>query len=183
MKKSLTLIEVMVAALIFAILALSLYSLLKSASGIRNRLDTNDSFVCGSYLNLEVFSREIKNVIYFCRKNSGFKGQLKTLEFYTQNFDYANAAGYVAQITYMFKNGILEKSIIRPFGAEVKTFSFIENLNDIGFYYFNGATLEWQETWEDIKVLPKGLKIELAYKDKDKQLKKLTKYIWLAISK
>jgi len=183
MKRSLTLIEVMVAALIFTVLALALYSLLKSGSGIRNRLDADDTFTCGGYLNLEAMAREVKNIIAFRQKDTGFVGQAQGLGFYTQSFDYSTGAGFVAQIGYAFKDGTLQKTITRPFTGNAKTFDFMENLSDIEFSYFNGADLAWQQAWSDKMVLPKGVKIEIAYNSSGKQPVKLTKYIWLEVSR
>lgn len=183
MKRSLTLIEVMVAALIFTVLALALYSLLKSGSGIRNRLDVNDSFTCGGYLNLEVMGRELKNIITFRQKDTGFQGQAQSLGFYTQSFDYSAGVGFVAQIGYVFKDGILQKTITRSFSADTKTFNFMENLNDLEFSYFNGTTLAWQQVWSDSMTLPRGIRIDVVYGNSGTQPVKLTKYIWLEISR
>ncbi len=178
MRKALTLIEVMVAATIFVVLALSLYSLLKSASGIRNRLEADDSFTCGSYLNLEVMRRELNNMVAFRHEDSGFNAGHQAISFYTVSFDYGAQAGYVCQVSYAFKDGVLQKTVTHPFTSDTKTFAFMENLSDLRFFYFNAATLTWQELWNDTKTLPRGIRIEADCQKSGGQIITLTKYIW-----
>ncbi|UCC96216.1 MAG: prepilin-type N-terminal cleavage/methylation domain-containing protein [Candidatus Omnitrophota bacterium] len=184
MKRSLTLIEVLVAVAIFASLSISLYLLLRSGIRVRNKIESQQATFQNIYLRLERTAQELRNVIFFKKNDSGFKEleEKEMLEFYTLIFDYSTETPRLLHITYSFQEGTLTKTIKEPFGEEsLRSFHVIENVESFHFSYFDEKNIEepWQEKWENIKRLPQGIKMQLIYKDERGKLSSLNKYVFL----
>jgi len=176
MKKGLTLIEVMVAASIFSFISLSLFLLLRTGIFVRKRIENKLTAHQSISINLERAATELRNAVFFRQAQSGFKGyededtSENILEFYTLLFDYPKNRPLVSMIVYRFNKdkGVLYKTVRKPFSrsSEEKKFEYLENLQDFKLSYFD-ETLSPLEQWQVKDKLPKGIKIELAYKQDD----------------
>lgn len=189
MKKSLTLIEVMVAASIFSFISLSLFFLLRTGIFVKKRVEAKLAVHQNVQINLERISSELRNAVFFKQAESGFKSYEdegsaeKVLEFYTLLFNYPENLPQVMRITYRFnkEQGVLYKIAKKPFSknSKEKKFEYFDNLEDFKISCFD-ETMSPLEKWEAEDKLPKGVKIELAYKQDDKGPSAvLDKYVYI----
>jgi len=178
MKKSLTLIEVLLATLIFSILSVSLYIFLHTGIIIRKKIELQDAYFGGIYLNLERIAHELRNVVSFKKEDFGLRGDSGNIEFYSLNFDYSADLEKILHITYNFNQGTLSKTLKSPLGKEtIRTLNFIENIEKVNFHYFNGVKEEWEDEWKNKVSLPQGVKIKLTYQDEEGRTSSLEKYV------
>ncbi|MFH1768776.1 MAG: prepilin-type N-terminal cleavage/methylation domain-containing protein [Candidatus Omnitrophota bacterium] len=176
----LTLIEVLIALSIFSLLSVSLYLLLRGGIIARRRIEVDQTSIQGMHLVLERIAQEIRGCFAFKKEDSGFKGENKSLEFYSTIFDYSLSAPAVRRLIYRFHEGTLVKDIIAPFSETAeKTFTVLDGLDGLSFYYFNNQESVWQEVWEDSAVLPLAVKIEASYKDNREKVTVLDKHIFI----
>ena len=183
-KISLTLIEVMMAAVIFSLLSVSLYSFLHSGISVRKKVEGTQAFYNNILINLEILSKELRNIIMFRDQDSGLRAGSNEegvfLEYYTLGYDYIKDLPKILNISYIFNasDGKLLRIAKDPFSEEKKEASFIENLVKVEFLYFDN---EWLDQWgEDKKdYLPPAVKIKLEYLNDDNQSTILEKYVFL----
>jgi len=182
-RKGLSLLEVMVAVLIFSVLSVSLYGLLRGGISVRERLVVQGANVGMFHLNLENLARELRNMVSFRDDTSGFKGAEDAMQFYSLSFDYVLQRPRIRHITYQFNDTNLSKTVSEPFGSSTQqAFDFFENIENVTFSYFNLSAEEggeWQPVWEDEKYIPCGIRITLTYTDTNGEPNTLTKYVFL----
>lgn len=180
MRRSLTLIEVMVAVAIFSILSVSLFYLLRTGLFVRERIEQDQANVHNLYLNVEKVGRELRNIISFKNEETGFKGDAQHLEFYALVFDYVGEQSNVVCTEYGYKEKMLTKTLKDPLNAEVvKTFDVLENVENVTFYYFDSQAEEWKDSWENKKVLPHSIRISVMYTNSQGKSTTLDKYVSL----
>jgi type II secretion system protein J len=184
-----TFIEVIVAVALFSFLSVSLYLLLRTGIFVRRKVQSQQQAAQNIYLNLEKLASEVRNVVFFKEKDSGFKGSSEDgqvfLEFYTILFDYLKNQPQVSLVRYKFNvfDKVLYKTIRIPFCEDdscEKSFRAIENVDNFAISYF-GAAGDSQATgeWDGSEKLPQGLKIELVYKDSKGRPAILTKHVFI----
>ena len=179
MKKSFTLIEVLVAITIFAFLSVSFYALLRMGLTVRKRVEMGTVDSAAIYLRLERMAKEMRNNLFFKPEDSGFSGTSRSLSFYSVLFDYANDQPKVINITYNFEGDALRKSLKPVFGEDCRSYDFIENLDDFVFSYYNPEDEQWQQAWNNKEVLPQAVKIELTCRDEQGSPADFSKHIFL----
>lgn len=183
MRKSLTLIEVLVAVTIFSFISVSLYSLLHTGIKVRKKLTVDQKTFSDIYLRLEMLGHELRNIISFFPGQIQLNGDKESMDFYTLKFDYLTNTPKISNIIYEFKEGILTKTVKAPFKDEPETvFNFIEDLEQVNFYYFNPESEEgqkWQNSWEEVDSFPQGVKVEVIFTKEQGKKDYLEKYIFI----
>ena len=178
MRKSLTLIEVMVAMTIFSILSVSLFYLLRTGIFVRERIEQEQSNVHNLYLNVEKVGKELRNIISFKSEEIGFKGDAQNLEFYALVFDYAGGQAKVVRTSYEYKEKALTKTLKNPLTGDVlKTFNVLEDVGKVMFFYFDSQADEWKDSWDNNEVIPCGVKISITYTNAQGKNAVLDKYV------
>ncbi|MBU1122204.1 MAG: type II secretion system protein GspJ [Candidatus Omnitrophota bacterium] len=182
MKKGLTLIEVMVAALIFSFISVALYMLLSTGISVRKKVEAKQGTYQTINLNLENIALSLRNVVFFSNVSAGFNGTIEDdiprLEFYTQNFDYARGYPKVSLVKYRFESGFLYKEIKSPFDENEETteVGIIDDLENFEIFYSDTQGTE-TKTWQDVTQIPKGVRISLEYKDEKGQSQFMKKHV------
>ena len=188
MRKALSLIEVLVAVTIFSALSVSMYMFLHTGIRVREKIETQSSYLQGMYLNLETLAKELRNSIIFKPEDEAspvFRGDHEYMEFHTVTFDYAAGIPKISKLTYRFQDGALVKTIGDPLKEEVTgPFVFIEGLERAAFYYFDEKEVEedseWKKDWSDYQDrFPRGIRLELTYADKKGKETTLNKYVFI----
>jgi hypothetical protein len=167
MKKSLTLVEIMVASTVFFLLSVSLYFLLHQGLAVRRRIQEVAGGPHTMLINLERLAQEARNRIHLRSGETAFNGTPQNLEFCTVIFDYAcnypRGCRRPVRLAYSFEGGVLTKTI-KSFidGAEISSFRVMEDIEQFSFSYFD-ASLDpaWQDSWPDAVNFPQGFKISL----------------------
>lgn len=179
-RAGLTLVEVMVAVTIFAVLSVSLCFLLRTGIFVRKKVDLEQSVAQNMYLRLEKIARELRNIISFYDADTGFKGGGRGMELYSLLFDYAAQSPEILHITYNFEDTALSRTVEHPLTMKtIRSFDFIEGLESLDFYYFNIDNGQWEDSWDDKESLPRGVKIELTYKNDKGKVSSLDKYVFI----
>lgn len=191
-RKSLTLMEVLVATAVFSFLSVALYSLLRVGLSVRDKIESKQGVFQSAYMNLEKMAQELRNVVFFKEGNAGFKGyeeedknkvKIKILEFFSVIFNYQQDRPEVVKITYRFNPDArtLTKEICNPFDEQsLKKFVFLEHLEKLEFYYFFEGLSKAEGTGDTKDKLPEAVKIELTYKDdSEKQYFSLNKHVFI----
>lgn len=179
--KSLTLVETMVAAVIFAILALTCAAILRTGLNLRAKISSQQVRFRNLYLSLEIMARQLRNSIDFYKgSDSGFKGDVNKLEFYSLAQDYVLGSPQVIKINYDFDGQVLFQRFSPALGLSEfpKPSQFITGLKQIEFSYFGADSKEPSLSW-DGKVLPQAIKISLLYVDSGSNFKTLEKFIYI----
>ena len=184
MNKGLTLIEMLVAVTIFSVLSVSMYLLLNTGISVRKKIESSGAQILNINLKLDKLSQEIRNIVFFSENDSRFRGNELNIEFYTLLFDYNTHSSKISKISYFFNQGVLSKKTEVPFKKHnFKEYGFIDGLEKINFSYFTGNGNDedaFQNKWENIKKLPKGIKINLLYKDKSGEKTSFEKYVLIS---
>ncbi|MFH1504734.1 MAG: type II secretion system protein GspJ [Candidatus Omnitrophota bacterium] len=187
MKKGLTLIEVLVATVIFSLISLILCSLLHTGIAVRDKISGKLTVHQNVYINLERTAKELRNVVFFKEEESGFKGyedednKEQFLEFYTLTFDYLISRPKILRVVYRFNQDkeILYRTVYEPFNEQPKQeeSEFLQGLEQFELYYFDAA-MSSKDKWE--AKIPQGVQIKLAYKEKDSEvLTDLNKFVYI----
>lgn len=154
---------------------------------MRSRIESQEEFYQNIHLNLEIIAQEIRNCVFFKNQDSGFKGYQeengdKVLELYTLKFDYSQDKAQIYKVVYKFivKQGVLRKIVNRPWGSkdDSREFNFLDNLQKFNFYYLNENN-ELLELWDNNERLPRGVKIELEYKESGGEVSTISKNVFI----
>lgn len=154
---------------------------------MRSRIEAQEEFYQNIHLNLEIIAQEIRNCVFFKNQDSGFKGYQeengdKVLELYTLKFDYSQDKAQIYKVVYKFivKQGVLRKIVNRPWGSkdDSREFNFLDNLQKFNFYYLNENN-ELLELWDNNERLPRGVKIELEYKESGGEVSTISKNVFI----
>lgn len=184
MKKGLTLIEVMVAALIFSFISAALYTLLRTGILVREKVEAKQGTYQNINLNLESIAQQIRNAVFFRNDSSGFRGDIEegvpNLEFYSLRYDYEQACPKISRVKYWFQNGVLYKEVIDPFdeSEETPAVEIMDSLDSFEIVYSNSEGVETGE-WQDEKQIPRGVKFSLGYKDEKGRSQAIKKHIFI----
>ena len=183
MKKALTLIEVLVAIVIFSFISVAIYSLLQTGISVRKRVILDQNAYQSTCLTLDRVAQELRNTIFFQKDTPALKGDSQEVQFYTIVFDYPTNAPKVLDITYTFQGGKLIKTINEPLDEDEvkeKKVVVLDNIKKFEFSYFGEAeeTESWLDKWQ-ADELPDGVKISLVYEDERQRQFDLNKYIFI----
>lgn len=179
-KPGLTLIEVLLAVIIFAILSLSLYSMLNTSLSIRRKIEGQHSQFQSIYLNIENIAQDLRNIVKFKKDNSGFKPQANSLEFYTIAFNYSNKLSELVRLAYIWEDNKVYKVTKDIFTENILSkFPILDDIYSFDLYYFDPQEKNWVRELKDNKIIPIGIRIELVYKNKQKQTYNFKKYVFI----
>ncbi|MCU0666002.1 MAG: prepilin-type N-terminal cleavage/methylation domain-containing protein [Candidatus Omnitrophica bacterium] len=176
-KKAFTLVEVLLASAIFAILAVGLYSLFYSAIRNYQKIEDSSEIYNTQRLVFSQIQRDLRNAFIYKTGDSGFIGSSNKLDFYTITNAYKNSTLYreAAQIEYAFNNNALTRQILTKENAQS---SFSSQVKDLSFEYARksddpkaSSAYVWQEVWpveapQDISLqqkarLPLALRVKI----------------------
>ena len=191
-----TLLEVLLAIGITAIVLVSSYSTLHSGWITYNRLDTQTQSCHNLRSGLNNLSKDLRNAFIFNAspedRKITFKGSQSEMSFATliklTSKNEGKESDYVspAKVLYKFENNQLLKAVIKgpdmlktnpSAGYEV----FLDNITALKFSYAaeKSNQLEWQDTFPEKDTLPCAIKITLTQKPKGTTPVSLTQRIKL----
>ncbi len=186
MKKSLTLIEVLVAVAIFGVISVSLFSLLHTGISVRKKVKLDQTRAQNVCLNLENIAKNLRNIVLFKKGDPQYpllQGDGQSLQFYALSYDYLAKLTKIVKLSYGFKQGVLARAVAEPLGDDqpVRIAEVLEDLQELRFYYYLEGAKEgaWQPKWEETDRLPQGIKIAVKYKNSQGQDSKLEKYVFI----
>lgn len=177
-----SLIELLVCVSILAIMAVGILSTFTSGLNVYKRIRGYASAQRDILLVFEKIERDIKNIVDFSGIN--FSGQEKSIAFpgLIRSVDAQGPMGLsLGRISYYFepiKGDLVKEEIsypclvsgIVPEGAAYKILSSIQDIT-FTYYYFNPDTqnYNWKSSFSpSIGIVPKGVRIEITFKDEDK---------------
>jgi len=176
-----------VSVALFALLSVSLYSLLRTGIMARKKITAEQALFQDICFKLELLAKDLHNLVLFKPGDPQFpflEGDMDSFEFITTAFDYRQALPVLRRVRYEFNDGALTKTISGIFAqGEEKTTDFITGIGGVSFFYFDlnrAVDKQWRDSWQKHDELPFGVRIELSWKGKGKKEYKVNKYVMLA---
>lgn len=182
--KGFTLLEVLIATSIIAIVAMSLYSAFHTGVLSYKKIGASFEVYQSARSILNRMELDLSNAFGYSDEDSKFSGQKETLDFFSVIDSYSGIKKYsnVCRIKYEVKNKILNRSCFTDLkaltaGAEPVTEEFPFGVSEISFEYafdLNIATgaYEWFGAWPKEKnekgPLPLAVKIKLVFTESTK---------------
>ena len=162
-----TLIEVMVAVSLFAIVMFIIYGTFTTTSNhaaiVEERADEVSSVVGA----LDAMSREIRGA-YLHPEGSmrNFSGKEDEITFATTSPYVRDGEPHVQRVTYIFEDGELKrKTFYMDTGKEgTEEFLLLKDTGVASFSFFDGK--EWIDEWT-LERLPYGVRVVFSYKGRD----------------
>ncbi|MCP4651946.1 MAG: hypothetical protein GY858_00980 [Candidatus Omnitrophica bacterium] len=163
MKKSLTLIEVLMACAIFAVVAVSLYSLLSGTIFTHKRMaKCNHQNV---YRNLEIVAGDLRNGVCFGGDDLVFDGNSRQCRFKSLAKNYKTGHLQILDISYNFYNNALFKNVKKS-GDSSKT-EFISDIENMELTYFNGESNTWHESCQSEDGFPSAVRLKITGRNEE----------------
>lgn len=184
-----TLVELLIAASIFSIIILSLYSAFQTGVLSYKKIDSAIDTYQSARLILNRIELDLKNSFIYSEKDSLFKGTSQGITLITVTDAYENAQEVreVSRVKYELSNNTLKRVISKGIDAltkepkeeshelssEIKEilFQFCYETKNVNIVY------DWQEIWpkdndaEQLASLPLGVKIKLVLRQRNRQQK------------
>lgn len=157
--KALTLIEVMVAVTIFALLSVSLFSFMSAAFKIKKNVYTKQRYDFKAKIALDQLSRELESSVNFYGDMRDFNSTSQELSFYTVHSDKDEEA--ILKLNYFTEDNSLmrqtqsiyqDKSEAKP----KKIFDF----DDLAFAYWDQGNSTWQDSWQEKDNIPHAVRVQ-----------------------
>lgn len=187
MKRSLTLVEVLVSVALFALLCVSIYSLLRTGLAARKKIMAEQALFQNICFSLERFAKDMHNIVKFKSGDPNFpflKGGSDNIEFIATGFDYQKNLPALHKVRYEIIGGALAKQITAVFGdSEEKRINCISGINSIRFSYFDinqKDDKQWRDSWEKYDELPFAVRLDVSWKDIRQKEHIVNKYVMLA---
>lgn len=197
--RSFTLIELLIALSIFAIIAITLYSTFFAGISVWKRSGDNSDAYQNIRIVFEDMARDIKNMIYFTKDKesmyvfSGMPGEIILMTLKEGASEKMEPNKELAKVAYSFddiKNELIRQEAGIAFGFDVKKAGkevLLENLEDFKFEYCYDSGDEdepylWQEEWKDENAkTPRGIRITASLKTgkNAKEMSKITRVIFI----
>lgn len=180
-----TLIELLIAASIFSIVALALYSVFHTGILSYHKIDSAFDVYQSARLIFNRIELDLKNSFVYKEGDSQFNGQNQTLEFFSV-LDAYKDGGFTTDI-FRIKYDLADKILMRysysgleavKINAQPQTDELAYSVETISFEYAHptgkpGQPYEWQEVWPKDEtrknILPLAVKIKLSLAENDKQ--------------
>jgi len=179
--KGFTLIEILVTTAILGMIAVAILATFASGLNVYNRVKTYGGIQADVLLSLEKMERDLRNV--FSLSGIDFSGDTERVSFagLIKTVDAeGNRNVSLGKISYYLdsETGTLVKeeqdypravSGVATEDGIFKVLAFIKNI-DFSYYYFNVDTqrYDWKGSWSLGEGLPKGIKIEVTFRDGSK---------------
>lgn len=190
-----TLVELLIAASIFSVIMLSLYSAFQTGILSYNRIDSAFNVYQTARIVLNRIELDLKNSFIYSKADSKFIGNSQTLELYSivDTFQEGEVSSKASLIKYDLSDGILKRTCYAGLGTlkenpEITGDVLSSDVEELSFQYAYTAAnpdklYDWQDSWPNIddiskkneqeKTLPLAVKIKLALIERDRQEKKI----------
>lgn len=186
----LTLVELLIAASIFSVIILTIYSAFHTGILSYRKIDSAFDVYQTARLILNRMELDLKNSFVFTKKDSKFQGNKTSINFFSpvDSFSEGKSSLDLCHIKYELSNGILNRACYKGLDAlkgnpespiEEELSSDVKELS-FEYAYLTGDLDEpytWQEIWpsedpnkqeEQKKTLPLAVKIKLSLIEKNK---------------
>lgn len=173
--KAFTLIELLVALTIFSIIAVSVYSVFNTGiiswKKIDDRLNEGQSIL----MAFRSLDHELRNSLSYGK--TLFSATSNELNFYTVKTVDTNSVDFdsIFKVSYFTEKGFLKKKEVCLWQDNRPSNLILAKIENIKFSFLSKKG--WQDSWQDKKVLPKAVKVEVLTK-----LNSYTKTILIPIS-
>lgn len=186
-KVGFTLIEVLIAASIFSIIVLGLYSAFRTGIAAYNKMDSAFAVYQSARVVLSRISLELRNSFSYSGNDSGFNGLAQNLEFTSviDLFKKDKFLSYICRVKYELENGVLKRTCRRGIDAlsenpELEGEELSADVKEILFQYAYAtanpdAPYDWQDSWpqegnsDQKKNLPLAVRIKLSLIERDRR--------------
>lgn len=198
-KKSFTLIEVLITSAITGIIILSVFSAFNTGFLAYKRVDSAFDIYQQARIIFSKLETDLRNSFAYSKDASCFKGSAQSMDFFNISDIYGQDKQHseLCYIKYQFDGSILRRSVYAGIAAlgdyaddEEQKFSNTVSSIDLEYACINEddeKSITWQDSWpqteEQIRQLPRAVKIKLSLMNKDgkqQRLLKFTKTIALA---
>jgi len=174
--RAFTLLEVLIAASLFACVLFSVYSAFRAGLLSYRKTDTVSTFFRKGRILFNRLEADLKNSYVYSQDNAGFKGTASSLEFFSVVDFFAGGKKHphICRIKYTLQDKGLERAVLRGANAlkteeEALPIKVLFPVQAVSFQYAgisNGeSAILWSDTWgEDSNqknVLPLAIKIKL----------------------
>ncbi len=161
-RKGFTLIEILIASVIFLFLVIALYSTYSQV--IKTKEITSFKGEEEFYIRLfmQRLNQELSSMLFNpqCLASS-FRGDENTISFYTVSPSLYYPANPFTYVSYFFEKGRIyrQEEPYLSLKKESKKFSVLEDVEEIEFSYFDGEI--WRDKWEKEDTLPLRIKVKI----------------------
>lgn len=193
-KKGVTLIELIVAVSIFAVISVAVYSTFAMGLSIWRRTQKAQVMYQNIRLALDEMARDLQNaVVYFDSSQTtaiNFEGEKDRISFYSLVDGYQTTPPYpqLRKISYTLgDSGNLQRLEQVHQGADIapETEEIASQVANLSFFYSyedNGALgYEWRRDWEPNERIPESVRIELELNTGNKPV--FSKYVFIPTGK
>jgi len=186
MKKSraFTLLEILIAASLFSLVLVSVYSAFRVGILSYQRVDSASAVYRSARILFNRLENDLKNTFSYAKDDARFSGAVSTLEFFSvvDFFEKGKRSPDVCRIKYILQDKGLERVVFRGAEAfkkdeEALPVKVLFPVDEVSFQYavsLLDADLpyEWVNLWPQDNnhknILPLALKIKLKIKEKEK---------------
>lgn len=187
-----TLIELLIAASIFSIIILSLYSAFQTGILTYNKMDSAFGVYQTSRVALNRIELDLKNSFAHSKDDSKFRGSGQTLDFFSviDAFEKGTSYASVYRIKYELSGTALKRTCFQGIDALKESAAVFEGdeltseAKEISFQYAFATSnpdkpYDWQDSWpkadnpDQQKTIPLAVKIKLSLIEKNRQQKEL----------
>ncbi|MDD5729678.1 MAG: prepilin-type N-terminal cleavage/methylation domain-containing protein [Candidatus Omnitrophica bacterium] len=186
--KGFTLVEMLIAASIFVVVAVSIYSAFQTGMFGYSRINTTLSVYQNASLIFDRIDTDLRNCFAYTENKTNFSGTKSELRFFSlvsgfsggipvRNFsfiDYKMDKDKLLRLCRINKESLNDASEIKPeeMASKIDGISF-----SYGYMPEADQPLVWKDTWDEPKALPDAVKIKLNVKDKIQKEFQRTVYI------
>lgn len=183
-RRAFTLIELLIAAAIFSIIVLSLYSAFHSGFLSYRRIDSSVTLYQSARILLDRMQKDLENSFSYSSDDSKFIGQASSLEFFSiiDSFEDAKSLSSICKLAYFSEDRTLKRSCSRGLdildeNKELEPEGLAYDVKEISFQYAYPTNnpedpFQWQDTWpsrenpEQKTDLPTAVRIKLSLIEK-----------------
>lgn len=200
MKKAFTLIELLIAISIFAVVAVALYSTFFAGISIWRRSSAGGDIYQEVKFTLDDITKDLRNIVY-CTKDEesmyAFSGGAQEITFFTLEAPFVREGEprkELVKVVYKYdqeKDELIRMRAEKSTGFDVEKSereALLKNMKELKFEYsyFSGDEDEpylWQEEWEDDEArIPRGVRLTFRVKtEKEAEPLEFTKTIFVPI--
>jgi type II secretion system protein J len=175
LNRAFTLVELLIAASIFAVVMVSLYAAF--ATGVFGYRNIEERI--GAYqeaINILTFiDKDIRNSLPFSSAEVKFSGSASSVSFFTLVDDYQGSemTRTLARVSYERNGPGLMRTCRRKqeslsLNPQTKPEEIASGVEDMVFTYLynDGGALKEKDSWQDLKALPAAVKVKLKIKKK-----------------
>ena len=179
--KGFSLLELIIAISLFAIVAVTVFSIFNSGIASYKKIDESLFILQNSRIILDRISQDLKNSFLFSQDLSGFIGGPNEVSFFCLIEEYKEnqLKKRYAHIYYSFNEDKIMRLCLKDKDAlkdkkELKSLEepLAEDIKDLTFnysYFSDQKDVSWQDSWLEKEKAPLGVKINLTLFGPDKK--------------